>query len=146
MTIVKTWVDDRGGTIKKLTPALYRAIIDEAHKRNVRVAVHATQLEDAKDLLRAGVDVFAHMISDVDDELVDAVQAASEHRRADRARRTAARRFTRRGSIRRTRSSTETVSPAQIKRLQDRLASVRRPRSSSARARPGRAWPAASRD
>jgi imidazolonepropionase-like amidohydrolase len=34
------------------------------------VAVHATGLEDAKALLRAGIDVFAHMISDVDDELV----------------------------------------------------------------------------
>jgi imidazolonepropionase-like amidohydrolase len=68
--LLKTWVDDRGGTIQKLTPTLYRAIIDEAHKRKMRVAVHATELEDAKDLLRAGVDVFAHMISHVDDELV----------------------------------------------------------------------------
>jgi imidazolonepropionase-like amidohydrolase len=34
------------------------------------VAVHATDLADAKALLRAGIDVFAHMISDVDDELV----------------------------------------------------------------------------
>jgi imidazolonepropionase-like amidohydrolase len=68
--LVKTWVDDRGGTVQKLTPTLYRAIIDEARKQKMRVAVHATDLEDAKDLLRAGVDVFAHMISDVDDELV----------------------------------------------------------------------------
>jgi len=68
--IVKTWVDDRGGSVKKLTPDLYRAIIDEAHKHNMRVAVHATGLADAKELLRAGIDIFAHMISDVDDELV----------------------------------------------------------------------------
>ena len=68
--LIKTWVDDRGGTVKKLSPELYRAIIDEAHKNGLRVAVHATGLEDAKDLLRAGIDVFAHMISDVDDELV----------------------------------------------------------------------------
>ncbi len=70
VTLIKTWVDDRGGTIKKLTPELYGAIIDEAHKHNMRVAVHATDLADAKALLRAGIDVFAHMISDVDDELV----------------------------------------------------------------------------
>jgi imidazolonepropionase-like amidohydrolase len=63
-------VDDRGGTIRKLTPQLYNAIIDEAHKRNMRVAVHATGLDDAKSLLRAGIDIFAHMISDVDDELI----------------------------------------------------------------------------
>jgi imidazolonepropionase-like amidohydrolase len=68
--LIKTWVDDRGGAIKPLAPELYRAIIDEAHKNNLRVAVHATELNQAKDLLRAGIDVFAHMISDVDDELV----------------------------------------------------------------------------
>ena len=43
VSIVKTWVDDRGGTIRKLTPQLYGAIIDEAHKLNMRVAVHASQ-------------------------------------------------------------------------------------------------------
>jgi imidazolonepropionase-like amidohydrolase len=68
--LIKTWVDDRGGTIKPLAPELYKAIIDEAHKNNLRVAVHATELRQAKELLRAGIDVFAHMISDVDDELV----------------------------------------------------------------------------
>lgn len=68
--LIKTWVDDRGGTIKKLTPDLYGAIIDEAHKNKLRVAVHATGLGDAKDLLRAGIDVFAHMISETDEELV----------------------------------------------------------------------------
>jgi imidazolonepropionase-like amidohydrolase len=68
--VIKTWVDDRGGAVKKLSPELYKAIIDEAHSNNLRVAVHATGLADAKDLLRAGIDVFAHMIADVDDELV----------------------------------------------------------------------------
>ena len=70
VTLIKTWVDDRGGTIEKLTPELYGAIIDEAHAHKLRVAVHATDLRDAKELLRAGIDVFAHMIADVDDELV----------------------------------------------------------------------------
>jgi imidazolonepropionase-like amidohydrolase len=68
--LVKTWVDDRGGAVKPLTPNLYTAIFDEAHRNGLRVAVHATDLKVAKDLLRAGIDVFAHMISDVDDELV----------------------------------------------------------------------------
>ena len=76
--LIKTWVDTRGGTIKTLTPDLYGAIFDEAHKHGMRVAVHATGLREAKDLLRAGIDVFAHMISDVDDELLGAVQAASQ--------------------------------------------------------------------
>lgn len=68
--IVKTWVDDRGGTIKPLAPELYTAIIDEAHRNGLRVAVHATDLQQAKALLRANIDIFAHMIGDVDAELV----------------------------------------------------------------------------
>jgi imidazolonepropionase-like amidohydrolase len=70
LKVIKTWVDDRGGTIAPLAPELYAAIIDEAHRHNLRVAVHATDLRQAKALLRAGVDVFAHMIGDVDDELI----------------------------------------------------------------------------
>ncbi|MEO8257564.1 MAG: amidohydrolase family protein [Acidobacteriota bacterium] len=68
--LIKTWVDDRGGAVKKLPPEIYQAIFDEAHRNDLRVAVHATALVDAKALLRAGIDVFAHMISDVDDEVV----------------------------------------------------------------------------
>ena len=68
--IVKIWVDDRDGKYKKLTPEMYGAIIDEAHKRGLRVAAHILSLEDAKGLIRAGLDVFAHGIrdKDIDDE------------------------------------------------------------------------------
>ena len=70
--IVKIWVDARDGKYKKLTPEIYGAIIDEAHKRGLRVTAHIFELVDAKGLIRAGVDVFAHGIrdKDVDDELV----------------------------------------------------------------------------
>ena len=74
---------------KKLTPALYGAIIDEAHKHNLRVTAHIFTLEDAKGLLRAGIDGFAHGIrdKDIDDEIVAHVQAAPERvRRAEPAR------------------------------------------------------------
>lgn len=64
--IVKIWVDDRNGLYKKLSPELYRAVIDEAHKHGLRVAAHIFTLEDAKGLLRAGVDAFAHGIRDRD--------------------------------------------------------------------------------
>jgi imidazolonepropionase-like amidohydrolase len=68
--LVKIWVDDRNGMYKKLTPALYGAIIDEAHKNGLRVTAHIFNLEDAKGLLRAGVDAFAHGVrdKDIDDE------------------------------------------------------------------------------
>ena len=75
VTIVKTWVDDRGGAVRKLTPDLYGAIIDEAHRHGLRVMVHATALDDAKALLRAGVDGFGHAFQRVDDELVELVKA-----------------------------------------------------------------------
>src|SRR5437667_10719704 len=70
--IVKIWVDTRDGKYKKLTPEIYGAIIDEAHKRGLRVTAHLFDLEDAKGLVRAGVDVLAHGVrdKDIDDEFV----------------------------------------------------------------------------
>jgi imidazolonepropionase-like amidohydrolase len=75
--LVKIWVDDRNGMYPKLTPALYGAIIDEAHKDGLRVIAHIFTLEDGKGLLRAGVDIFAHSVrdKDVDDEYVNLLRA-----------------------------------------------------------------------
>jgi len=64
--IVKIWVDDRDGKFKKLTPPLYGAIIDEAHKNELRVTAHIFNLDDAKGLLKAGLDAFAHSVRDKD--------------------------------------------------------------------------------
>jgi imidazolonepropionase-like amidohydrolase len=62
--LVKIWVDDRNGTLPKLSPAIYKAVIDEAHKQNLRVIAHVVTLADVKDLLRANIDGFAHMFRD----------------------------------------------------------------------------------
>jgi len=64
--IIKIWVDDRMGTVKKLSPELYGAVIDEAHKRGMRVIAHIYTLEDARATLRAGLDAFAHGVRDKD--------------------------------------------------------------------------------
>ncbi len=74
--IVKIWVDDRDGKYPKLTPALYGAVIDEAHKAGLRVTAHIFTLEDAKGVLRAGIDAFAHSVRDrdVDDEFMTLVK------------------------------------------------------------------------
>jgi len=64
--LIKIWVDDRNGQYKKMTPALYGAVIDEAHAHGLRVAAHIVTLDDAKGLLRAGIDVFAHSVRDRD--------------------------------------------------------------------------------
>jgi imidazolonepropionase-like amidohydrolase len=132
---VKTWVDSRGGTIAPLAPELYRAIIDEAHAHGLRVVVHATALADAKALLRAGVDVFGHMIGDVDEELIDLFKqhpstvvllALNAPRRVVSAPWLAPPHPL----------IVETVSPRQIKRLQDRLAAQTPDEAERAR----RAW------
>ena len=71
--IIKIWVDDRNGQYKKLSSELYGAIIDEAHQHAIRVTAHIFALEDAKGLLRAGVDAFAHGVrdTDVDEEVIE---------------------------------------------------------------------------
>jgi imidazolonepropionase-like amidohydrolase len=70
--VIKIRVDDNLGTAAKMPPEVYRAVIDEAHKRGLRVAAHIFYLDDAKDLLRAGVDLIAHSVRDkeIDDEFI----------------------------------------------------------------------------
>jgi imidazolonepropionase-like amidohydrolase len=74
--IIKIWVDDRMGAVKKLAPELYSAVIDEAHKSGLRVIAHIYTLEDAKATLRAGLDAFAHGVrdKDLDDEFMALVK------------------------------------------------------------------------
>jgi imidazolonepropionase-like amidohydrolase len=75
--VVKIWVDDRNKTVTPLPPSLYRPIIEEAHKIGLRVIAHVYYLADAKELLRAGIDGFAHGIRDleVDDEIMGLFKA-----------------------------------------------------------------------
>ena len=77
VSFVKIWVDDRGGTVEKLDPAFYRAIIDEAHRRGLQVIAHVFYHDDAEDLVEEGVDGFAHLVRDreMDDALVAAIVA-----------------------------------------------------------------------
>jgi imidazolonepropionase-like amidohydrolase len=77
---IKIWVDDRDGKYKKMPATIYAAVIDEAHKAKLRVAAHIFNLTDAKGLLKAGIDAFAHGIRDVDvdDELVTLIRARKQ--------------------------------------------------------------------
>src|SRR6185295_7490307 len=77
---VKIWVDDRNGTVPKVQPSVYRAIIAEAHAEGMEVLVHLSRtsgLADAKDLLKVGVDGFVHTVRDrdVDEEYLSLVKA-----------------------------------------------------------------------
>ncbi len=75
--LIKIWVDDRDEKYKKLTPELYGPIIEEAHKKGLRVTAHIFDVTDAKGLLKAGVDAFAHLPrdTDVDDEFMTLLKA-----------------------------------------------------------------------
>jgi imidazolonepropionase-like amidohydrolase len=74
---VKIWVDDRRGTYPKMTPAVYNAIIDEAHKHAMMVHAHATTLADQKAVVAAGVDVLVHLVQNekLDDEYLALLKA-----------------------------------------------------------------------
>lgn len=67
--IIKTRLS---GNPNDMPPEVYRALIDRAHQRKLRVAAHLYYLDDAKALLDAGVDVIAHSVrdQDVDAELI----------------------------------------------------------------------------
>jgi imidazolonepropionase-like amidohydrolase len=69
--IIKVWVDDRMGQYPKLAPELYGAVIEEAHANGLRVTAHEYYLADAKELVRRGIDAFAHGVREpIDDEFV----------------------------------------------------------------------------
>jgi imidazolonepropionase-like amidohydrolase len=74
---VKMWVDDNLGHSPKMQPEIYQAIIDEAHRHHVRAFAHEYYLADAKGLLAAGIDGFAHSVRDqpVDNEFIQAMKA-----------------------------------------------------------------------
>jgi len=73
---IKIRVDDNLGTGQKMPPEVYRAVIDQAHKRGLRLFVHFFYLDDAKDLVRSGADLLAHSVRDkpVDDEFIALVK------------------------------------------------------------------------
>jgi imidazolonepropionase-like amidohydrolase len=74
---IKIRVDDNLGTTAKMSPEVYTAVIEQAHKHGLRVAVHLYYLDDAKGIVRAGGDLIAHSVRDVpvDRELLDLMKA-----------------------------------------------------------------------
>lgn len=70
--VVKIRVDDNLGTSRKMPAEVAHAAIAYAHQQGLRVASHLYYLDDAKMLLRSGVDFIAHSVRDreVDDELI----------------------------------------------------------------------------
>jgi imidazolonepropionase-like amidohydrolase len=77
--LIKIWVDDIRGTMPKMRPEIYSAVIEEAHRQHLRVAAHIYYLADAVALVKLGVDVIAHSIRDkeVDSGLMRAMKDKS---------------------------------------------------------------------
>jgi imidazolonepropionase-like amidohydrolase len=75
--IIKIWLDSELGTMPKMPPAMTQAIIDAAHRRNLRAVAHVFYLEDAKRLVDQGIDALVHSVRDrpVDAALVSAMKA-----------------------------------------------------------------------
>ena len=69
---LKFRVDDNLGTAKKMPKEAWKTIIDRGRAKRLPVAAHMFYLDDAKDLLREGVDLLAHSVRDkpIDDEFV----------------------------------------------------------------------------
>ena len=77
VNIIKTGIGE-GNSGTDMQREVYTALIDEAHKRNLRVAAHLVTLAQAKGLVGAGLDIIAHSIRDQD---VDAAFIAELKRR-----------------------------------------------------------------
>ncbi|MXZ69967.1 MAG: amidohydrolase family protein [Acidobacteria bacterium] len=73
---IKIRVDDNLGNSQKMTPEVYKAVIDASHARGLKLTSHMYYLEDSKGLLEAGSDFLAHSIRDapVDDEMIRLLQ------------------------------------------------------------------------
>jgi imidazolonepropionase-like amidohydrolase len=79
VNIIKTGIGEGSNAPgQDMPPDAYTALIDEAHKRKLRVAAHLVNLADAKGLVNAGLDIIAHSIRDQD---VDAAFIAELKRR-----------------------------------------------------------------
>ncbi|MEX2582410.1 MAG: amidohydrolase family protein [Gemmatimonadota bacterium] len=68
----KIRIDSNLGASEKMSPETYGAVVEEAHRHGIPVAVHIIELADAKGALTAGADLLAHSVRDVpvDDELI----------------------------------------------------------------------------
>ena len=63
--LVKIWVDDFDHSLPvKMDPGIIQVVVDEAHKKHLRVAAHIHDLDDAERVVAAGVDILAHGVRD----------------------------------------------------------------------------------
>ncbi|MFC3607887.1 amidohydrolase family protein [Stutzerimonas tarimensis] len=74
--LIKIWLQAGGEDDVKLPPEVYQAAIEQAHALGLRVAAHIHDLEDARAMVDAGVDIIAHGVRDqpVDKAFIQAMR------------------------------------------------------------------------
>lgn len=71
---IKIWYIKRGDAT--LNYEIVKATINESHKHNLKVAVHATDLESAKRAIRAGADILVHSVGEaIDEEFIEMISS-----------------------------------------------------------------------
>ena len=117
--LVKIWVDDHLGREKKISLDLCKAIIEDARKRNLRVAAHVFYLADAKALVDDGLAELAHSVRDrpVDDALIDSMKKHGTVQTATLAREASLFAFSRPSPMLQDEFFTHALSPAVLQTL-----------------------------
>lgn len=74
---LKIWIGDRNESYPAMPHQVFDALIEEAHKSNIKVHAHAMTLSDQKEIVGAGADLLVHIVANekVDDELIALVRA-----------------------------------------------------------------------
>jgi len=75
---IKMWVESKNGSLPKITPAMRKAVVEEASKRHVPVVAHIFDLADLEQLADIGVKQFLHTVRDTEDisaELLERLKA-----------------------------------------------------------------------
>ena len=75
---IKVRIDDNLGATQKISRPLFEALVAQAHRRRLPVAVHLYYLDDAKFMLRTEADIIAHSVRDlpVDSEFIEMMMAS----------------------------------------------------------------------
>jgi imidazolonepropionase-like amidohydrolase len=73
---IKIWYINDGNP--ELNYKIVKATIEESHKHNLKVAVHATDLKTAKNSLKANADILVHSVREpIDDEFLQTIKKSN---------------------------------------------------------------------
>lgn len=76
LDLIKIWYVSPRGQTSAVNFETVKGWVKESHKEGLRVAIHAQELNTAKDAIRAGADILVHSVDDqnIDQEFIDLVK------------------------------------------------------------------------